>query len=262
MGAGNILKEPIGIVIVPRQKTKITKGVVDVPPFREIINDISVIENSIVETAQVARVITVFADTATLYRLQKTLGSSISVPEHRYSKNIFYIPDTFLPTDMRSMIWYTFRYVNKATEQVSDNTYLKYFYHFCYESFDIANYAQMLIKANAVQSVVFESEGESFLTNGRTPILLSAFDIFKIRRMKKLTKKDFLARAYHPRVFDVDIIHDFSTKEGIVDYIKSGDTYVENRQYKFSAKLTTRRKQNETNALPNNNSGNSRTERN
>lgn len=257
MGTGNILKEPIGIVIVPEEKARVIKGVVDVPPFREIIDNISVIENSIVETAQVSRAIAVFADTATLYRLQKTLGTSISLSGHRYPKNIFYIPNTFLPTDMRSMIWYTFRYVNKATEHVSDNTYLKYFYHFCYESFDIANYAQMLIKANPVQSVIFESEGESFLANGRTPILLSAFDIFKIRRMKKVSKKEFLTRAYHARVFDVDTIHDFSTKEGIVDYIKSGDTYVENRQYKFGAKLTKRRKQDETNTLPNNNGSDS-----
>lgn len=234
----SLLRETVGIVVVPHRRPKVSRsGLIDYPQFREIINDTSVIENSIVETAMVSKIVLVFGDSSTLYRLQKTLGSRLHFSGERNYKNIFYIPNRFLPEDRRAMIWYSFRYVNKCIEQTSDNVYLKYFFHFCYESFDIEKYKKLISASNPVQSIFFEAEGESFITGKPTPVLLSALDIFKIRRMKTWSEQEFTKRAYHPKTLNVDLIHDFSEKAGIVDYIRSGDTYIENRKYRFSQRL-------------------------
>ena len=248
-GLANQMKELVGIVVVPNAKTSVVRGVVEYPAFREIINDISVVENSILETALVSKIVLVFGDSPTLYRLQKTLGYQVKFPGQNFWKKIFYVPNSFLPEDRRAMIWYTFRYINKAVEANTDLTYLKYFYHFCYESFDTAKYYRVIRDANPMQSVIFECEGASFLTGGAAPILLSALDIFKIRRMSKWNSEEFMRRAYQPRKFEVDLIHDFTTKSGIVDYLRSGDTYIEDRRYLFFYRLRRMAKANEVNGF-------------
>lgn len=241
----NQMKELVGIVIVPNTKNSVVRGVVEYPPFREIINDISVVENSILETALVSKVVLVFGDAPTLYRLQKTLGYHVKFSGQAFWKKIFYVPNIFLPEDRRAMIWYTFRYINKAVEAITDLTYLKYFYHFCYESFDTGKYYRLIRDASPLQSVIFQSEGASFLNNSATPIMLSALDIFKIRRIPGWDPEEFMKRAYHPRVINLDIIHDFTTKSGIVDYLRSGDTYIEDREYVFRYRLRRKAKAHE-----------------
>lgn len=236
------MKELVGIVVIPNAKNSVVRGVVEYPAFREIINDISVVENSILETALISKVVLVFGDSPTLYRLQKTLGYQVKFAGQTFWKRIFYVPNAFLPEDRRAMIWYTFRYINKAVEVNTDMTYLKYFYHFCYESFDTARHYRTIRDANPMQSIFFECEGAGFLAGRPTPIMLSALDIFKVRRMSKWNSEEFMRRAYHPRRIEVDLIHDFTTKSGIVDYLRSGDTYIEDREYVFFYRL--RRKAN------------------